>query len=220
MKKLAALLLSASLLAPIADARPTYNIALVSNYLSSGVTQTDDGPAIQGGADIKNRNAYGTFWFSNVKKPDGAEGLPIEMEVSFGYNNQFGNFNLDTGITTLNYLNDAQQDETEFKLGTSPSQSTTIDVFRGIKGNYWYPQISIEKFLPNLFYLNAHIAYTLFDDFDDDTVDGRIELARDFPELNGLDIFIGATYVEDNIPGNDVDNDDEVNFLFGVRKRF
>ncbi|EAT12644.1 hypothetical protein HF888_13805 [Bermanella marisrubri] len=220
MKKLAVLSLSTLVMTSVADARPAYNISLVNDYLFRGVTQTDNSPAIQGGADVKNGNAYGSVWFSNVEKPDGAEGLPVEMDVSFGYNNKFGSFNLDTEIITYNYLNDAQSDETEFKFGTSPSKSLTIDVYRGIKGNYWYPELKLEKFLPNRFYLDASIGYTLYDDADDDTLNGRIELARDFPEFNGLDIFIGATYVEDQNPGNDVDDDDDVNFVFGVRKRF
>ncbi|WP_396588625.1 TorF family putative porin [Bermanella sp. R86510] len=220
MKKILTLSLSAMMLAPLADARPAYNVALVSDYLFRGVSQTDNSIALQGGADVKQGNAYASAWFSNVEKPDGAEGLPVEMDISFGYNNKFSGFNLDTEILTYNYLNDATADETEFKFGTSPSKSLTIDIYRGIKGNYWYPEIKIEKYLPNRFYFDASVGYTLYDDQDDDTLNGRVELARDFPEFNGLDIFLGATYVEDSVPGNDVDDDDEVNFFFGLRKRF
>ncbi|MGE5154474.1 MAG: TorF family putative porin [Bdellovibrio bacteriovorus] len=43
------------------------NIGAVSNYMWRGVTQTQDGPAIQGGLDVKHQSGfYAGTWISNV----------------------------------------------------------------------------------------------------------------------------------------------------------
>lgn len=202
--------------------RTTYNAALVSDYLFRGLTRTDNGPAIQGGADVVNGNAYGGIWFSNVDMPDHAEGLPVEMDVYFGYNNQFDGFNLDMEVLTYNYLNDGISDETEFKLGTSPVKGLDINIYRGVKGKTWYPEVTYEKFLPQRLYLDLAAGYWLPDDGDDSALTLRAELARDFPELSNIDLFIAADYISDETPfGNKNDDDDsELTFLFGVRKNF
>ncbi|MAD46186.1 MAG: hypothetical protein CMI02_06200 [Oceanospirillaceae bacterium] len=215
----AALLISSSALA----AQVSYNAALVSDYLFRGLTMTDHDPAVQGGADVKNGDAYGSVWFSNVDTPDGSEGLPVEMDVTFGYNMRFnGGFNLDMEVLTYNFLTDGMADETEFKLGTSPARDLTIDLYRGVKSKYWYPEIRYEKNLDYRLYLDLAAGYWAPDDADDSAVTLRAELARDFPELGHVDFFIAADYISDETPfGNDADEDDsDLTFLFGVRKNF
>lgn len=50
------------------------NIGVVSNYLFRGLTQTDDGPAIQGGVDYGHASGfYAGTWLSNVDFGDGVE---------------------------------------------------------------------------------------------------------------------------------------------------
>ncbi|MDK2778753.1 MAG: TorF family putative porin [Pseudomonadota bacterium] len=219
-----ALLLPAlfTLSVPAFAANPAYNVALVSDYLFRGLTQTDNGPAIQGGADVRNGNAYGGIWFSNVDTPDDSEGLPVEMDVYFGYNNQFGSFNLDMEVLTYNYLNDSIADETEFKLGTSPAKGLAINIYRGVKGKTWYPEVTYEKFLPYRLYLDLAAGYWTQDDADDDAFTARAELARDFPELGHIDLFVGADFISDETPfGDDADEDDsELTFVVGIRKNF
>lgn len=203
-------------------AKPDYNAAFVSNYLFRGLAQTDDGPALQGGADVKEGNAYAGAWFSNVEKPDGAEGLPVEMDVYFGYNNQFDGFNLDMGVITYNYLNDATGDETEFKLGTSPAKGLDINVYRGIKNKTWYPEVTFEKYLPQRLYLDIAVGLWMQDDADDKALTARAELARDFPEFHSIDLFVAADFISDETPfGDDNDKDDsDLNVVIGIRKNF
>jgi len=210
-----------SCLAGLTQAKTTKNIALVSDYVWRGISQTDNGPALQGGADYRNGNAYAGVWLSNVEDAPGSEGLPVEMDVSFGYNHVFSGFNIDTSVITYNYLNDSTPDQTEFRFATSLSKSLEIAFHREVKTKYWYPEIIFEKYLANRLYLDASVGYWLYDDSDDDAFTFRVELARDFPEFNHLDVFIGASFISDETPDADNGNDEEETLLiFGLRKRF
>lgn len=205
-----------------ADIKTTKNISLVSDYLFRGVTQTDDGVAIQGGMDANMGNAYGGIWFSNIDAGDNAEGLPVEMDVSFGYNNKFDGFNIDVEVITRNFLVDSRGDETEFRVGTSPKKGLDINLYRGIKRKFWYPEVKYEHFLPNRLYLDVAAGIWMIDDAKDDKVlTTRVELGRDFPEFNNIDVFLGLDYISDELPGNGSDKDDaKMKFILGVRKDF
>jgi len=203
------------------QAKTTHNISLVSDYVWRGMSKTDNGPALQGGSEYKNGNAYASVWFSNIENVSNAEGLPIEMDVTFGYNNKFNAFNLDTSVITYNYLNDSA-DYTEFRFATSISKSIEIAIHREVKTKYWYSEIVFEKYLANRLYFDASIGYWNADNADDDALTFRAEIARDFPELNHLDIFIGVSHITDKTPnGMNTDNDDdETLFILGIRKKF
>lgn len=208
--------------ATFAQAQTSHNVSLVSDYVWRGITQTDNNPAIQGGSDYKNGNAYASVWFSNVDDVNGSEGLPIEMDVTFGYNNQFNGFNLDASVITYNYLNDSTEDRTEFRIATSINKEIEIVLHREVKTQYWYPEIIFEKFLAHRLYFDAAIGYWSPDDFDDDALTFRAEIARDFPEFHHVDIFAGVTHITDETPfGNGADSDDgDTSFILGVRKTF
>jgi uncharacterized protein (TIGR02001 family) len=215
---------AASLLActVFAQAKTTHNVSLVSDYVWRGISQTDNSPAIQGGSDYKNGNAYASVWFSNVEDRDNSEGLPVEMDVTFGYNNKFNSFNLDTSVITYNYLNDSTQDKTEFRVATSINKNIEIALHREVKTKYWYPEIIFEKYLSNRLYFDAAIGYWNADDADDDALTFRAEIARDFPEFHHIDIFAGVSHITDETPfGADNDSDDgDTLFILGVRKKF
>lgn len=206
----------------IAQAKTTKNISLVSDYVWRGLSQTDNGPALQGGMDYKNGNAYAGVWLTNVEDQSGSEGLPVEMDVYFGYDHKFTGFNIDTSIITYNYLNDANTDRTEFRLATNLTKEIEVALHREVKTNYWYPEIIFEKYLANRLYFDAAVGYWSFDDADDDAFTVRAELARDFPEFHHVDVFVGVSHITDETPmGNDADSDDsDTLIVLGIRKRF
>lgn len=215
-------LISLVSIASFTQAKTSKNISLVSDYVWRGVSQTDNGPALQGGMDYKNGSAYASVWFSNIEDQSGSEGLPLEMDVSFGYNHKFTGFNIDTSVITYNYLNDSTGDRTEFRFATSINKEIEIAIHREVKTKYWYPEIIFEKYLANRLYFDASIGYWNADNADDDAFSFHAELARDFPEFNHIDIFISANHITDETPfGGTTDNDDaETLFVIGVRKRF
>ena len=93
-------------LAPIAfaDGPADYfsaNVALTTDYVWRGASQSDEGPAIQGGIDFAHPvGIYAGTWASNINFDD-VDGDTATIEVDFygGYAHDFGNgFGADVGL--------------------------------------------------------------------------------------------------------------------------
>ena len=56
--------------APVAAQEVTGNVALTTDYIFRGVTQTDGGPAISGGFDVDADGFYVGVWGSSVDFSD------------------------------------------------------------------------------------------------------------------------------------------------------
>lgn len=205
-----------------AQAATVKQAGIMSDYLFRGMSQTNHEIGVYVKATNTNRNAYSSIRFINIDTVEDAEGVPIEMDVNFGYNMIFDDFNIDFEVITYNYLVDTRNDETEFKIGTSLNSVLDINLYRGIKRNTWYPEVVLEKYLSNRLYLDASAGVWLKDDTDDSGITGHVELGRDFPELYGIDIYIGASAISDSTPfGGEYDQDEEdINYLLGLRKNF
>lgn len=83
----------------------TANIGVTSNYVWRGITQTKDGPAVQGGIDVGfGPSLYAGTWASNVDF-SGAENDNNEYELDFygGWAPSFGEFGLDLGTIYYAY---------------------------------------------------------------------------------------------------------------------
>ena len=84
----------------------TGNVTLVSDYRFRGVSQTYEGPAIQGGFDYSH--AIGFYlgnWNSNVASQVYTGGSGVEMDVYGGYRRSFGAFGMDVGYLYYHYPN-------------------------------------------------------------------------------------------------------------------
>jgi uncharacterized protein (TIGR02001 family) len=84
-----------------------YGVAITSNYNSDGVTQTDDGPAVQPYVEGSYGMFYGGVWASNV---DFGEGDPDnwEFDLYAGIRRTFGLVDFDLNYTR--YLYDSSGD--------------------------------------------------------------------------------------------------------------
>ncbi|TXR51829.1 TorF family putative porin [Reinekea thalattae] len=213
---------AALVLAASTQAATVKQAGIMSDYLFRGISQTNHDIGVYVKATNTNKNAYSSIRFININASEEAEGVPVEMDVNFGYNMQFDDFNIDLEVITYNYLVDTRSDETEFKIGTSLNNVLDINLYRGIKRNTWYPELVLEKYLSNRLYLDASAGVWLKDDVDDIGITGHVELGRDFPELYGIDIYVGASAISDSTPfGGEYDQDEEdINYLFGLRKNF
>jgi len=82
------------------------NIALTTDYVWRGASQTDEGPAIQGGIDAALPiGIYAGIWASNVDFPDvNGDNANIEVDFYGGYAHDFGNgFGADVGLIYYAY---------------------------------------------------------------------------------------------------------------------
>jgi uncharacterized protein (TIGR02001 family) len=72
-----------------------FGLALTSNYISRGITQTGNLPAIQGYIEPSIGGFYLNLWSSNVNFGPGFEGA--ELDVGLGYRWEWNNASFDVG---------------------------------------------------------------------------------------------------------------------------
>ncbi len=83
------------------------NVALTSNYVWRGMTQSDDNVAIQGGFDVDYKGVYIGTWASNISfagNPDAS----IELDAYAGYSNEIAGLTYDVGYIQFAYPNDSK----------------------------------------------------------------------------------------------------------------
>ncbi len=91
------------------------NVALVSNYIWRGVSQTDNGPAMQGQFKLKSvLGFYGSVWGSNVNFLDAQNKTATgELDYIVGFEKQIHDFGIDFGAYFYTYPKTTGIDYTE-----------------------------------------------------------------------------------------------------------
>ncbi|MBE0616861.1 MAG: hypothetical protein IH608_02885, partial [Proteobacteria bacterium] len=83
----------------LAESNFSGNVAMTSDYVFRGISQTDSNPAIQGGFDYASPvGLYVGTWASNV-----AFGGNIEMDWYGGFSNEVAGFSYDLGVIYYAY---------------------------------------------------------------------------------------------------------------------
>ncbi len=83
------------------------NVALTSNYVWRGMTQSNDNAAIQGGFDVDYKGVYAGVWGSNVSFPGNTD-ASIELDAYAGYSNEISGLGYDIGYIQYAYPNDSK----------------------------------------------------------------------------------------------------------------
>jgi uncharacterized protein (TIGR02001 family) len=179
------------------------NVALVSNYVFRGQSQTDNGPAIQGGFDYTYNpfSLYLGTWGSNVES-SGFDGASMELDVYGGWRPTFDKLTLDLGA--LGYLypgNDGNGDDidtVEFKVGISYDFDFVTPGFTFYYSPDWYAtddsaqryELSASVPLPMDFKLVAKYGWNEFSyDSDNDYQDWSVALTTEV-----LGVTVGVAY--------------------------
>ena len=95
---------------PVVEAAPesafevSANLAITSNYVWRGMTQTANSPAVQGGIDLGYNGFYLGAWGSNVEFGDTNNNL--EADFYAGYKTSFSGVEIDLGYILYAYPND------------------------------------------------------------------------------------------------------------------
>lgn len=79
------------------------NMAITSNYIWRGMTQSNNSPAVQGGVDLKYKGLYAGVWGSNVEFGDGKNSL--EADLYAGYKGEIAGIGYDVGYIQYVYPN-------------------------------------------------------------------------------------------------------------------
>ena len=94
------------------------NLAITSNYVWRGMTQTANSPAVQGGVDLGYKGFYLGTWGSNVEFGDTDNNL--EADFYAGYKTEFAGIAFDLGYIYYAYPNESDAfnfDEAYLGLG-------------------------------------------------------------------------------------------------------
>jgi uncharacterized protein (TIGR02001 family) len=81
------------------------NLAITSNYVWRGMTQTANSPAVQGGIDLGYNGFYLGTWGSNVEFGDTANNL--EADFYAGYASEIAGIGFDIGYIAYTYPNES-----------------------------------------------------------------------------------------------------------------
>jgi uncharacterized protein (TIGR02001 family) len=80
------------------------NMALTTNYIWRGMSQTLNSPAIQGGYDLGYKGFYAGIWASNVNFGDGADSS-AEFDLYAGYAGEYKKVSYEVGYVQYAYPN-------------------------------------------------------------------------------------------------------------------
>jgi len=202
-------LLSAGIMsAQVANAEVSFNAALVSDYVWRGASQTDNGFAVQGGADYSHESgAYAGVWASNVDYDDDDS---IEYDLYAGYALEAGGLDIDLGYISYN-LDDSGEGAVEVY------GSVAKDAFSGMlsidieNDNNMYLEGGYSMDLPEDLGLDLHAGYSL-----PDVGDSVIDLAGTVGKsLEMVDVSVTVSFIDEDGSG-----DSEVLGFLMVSKEF
>ncbi|WP_297526751.1 TorF family putative porin [Thiohalobacter sp.] len=241
MKTLSKTLIAAAVAgsAGLAHAEISGNVALATDYMFRGVSQTDNQMALQGGFDWAHDSGFyvGT-WASNVDSNffSGTSTDPqLEVDLYAGFGGEMGEIGYDLGVIRYNYPGYDDANTTELYVGASYSLSEDASVgatfyyspelnFVGVDESAWYLSLDGEVAVAEGFTLAAHVGFSDGDAYDSvasgglgsDYIDYSLGVSTEAAGV-GLDL----SYIGTNNDGEDVFGgvaDDRV--VFTVSKSF
>jgi len=177
----------------------TANVALTSDYVWRGVSQTNEDPAIQGGFDLSfGPGLYAGVWGSNV---DFGDVENLELDLYGGWQTEFGSgVGLDIGFIHYHYFADNNDvDFNELYLGLSYG-GLSAKVSYDPDNKNTYLEAGYEYEFKDIATVSAHIGTYMFDnDFapgTDSYVDWSLGVSK---EIGGFGFAL--TYYDTNGDG-------------------
>jgi len=216
---LAAAILATATFAAESEVGVSANMAMTSNYVWRGKTQTSDSPAIQGGIDVDYKGFYAGVWGSNVEFGTAS----MEMDVYLGYAAEMADLSYDVGFIQFAYPN--QMDELnfgevyasvgyDFKVASvGLAYYVGVDTHdSGVVGAEWEPEnayeVSVSVPLPQEITLDV-----LYGDYDSLGAYYSVGVSKSYGEFD-----LSAAYVAND--GAGVTADEEDNFTLTVGASF
>jgi uncharacterized protein (TIGR02001 family) len=160
MASMPAVLAGTPAMAAEAPASPhtfTSNVALVSNYVFRGLTQTFGKPAIQAGMDYAHASgAYAGLWGSNISSQQYASGT-MELDYYFGYNGKLaGDWGWTAGF--YGYYYPGANYKNALPAGTYPDQTyNTEELNAGV--SWKWVSLKLSSTISDFFGANTKTLY-------------------------------------------------------------
>jgi uncharacterized protein (TIGR02001 family) len=198
LKPLTAAMVAGGLMAgaAAASAEISGNVALTTDYVWRGVSQTNEDPAVQGGLDFAHESGiYVGTWGSNV---DFGSVEHMELDLYGGIAKEFGDWGIDVGFIRYMYFSDTNDiDFTELYAGVSYGPFSA-KISNDFDNDNLYMEAGADFELASGFGIGLHIGKYDFDG-GADYVDYSLGVSK---EVGG--VGLGLTYYATNGDGEDL----------------
>lgn len=168
----------------------TGNVALASDYVFRGISQTEGGPAVSGGFDYTNGIFYAGTWASNVSSATISSG-GLELDVYAGVTPTLGPVSFNFGVIGYFYpgADDQLGPETDFYEGKASASFSPIEPFTLTGSLFYSPDFALET--GDAVYYEIAGAYAVSDAFGLKAAFG----VQDVDEFDSYETWlVGATY--------------------------
>ncbi len=192
------------------------NVAMTSDYVWRGVSQTQEQFAVQGGFDASYNIFYAGLWGSNVDfgdvDPVVADATDVELDIYFGVKPKYRGYDFDFGAIFYRYP-DATSDNNFMELKAGVSYELIKDLTMSSAVYYspdfsdessWTLETTAEYQLPEKFVLSATLGSYYYDDQigNEDYMYWNIGVSRTFYEDKfKIDVRYWDTDLGDNENG-------------------
>ena len=174
---------------PTGDHQFSANVAMTTDYIWRGISQADNGPAIQGGFDYAHASGFylGT-WGSNVDFGPGDD-ASMEIDIYGGYAGEFNGVSFDLGIIHYDYPSESDDNFDEVYLGLGygflSAQVSHTDEFGEGADDATYYEAGADFELPYSVGLALHVGhYDLDPDDGEDYTDWKVAVSREYAGFN------------------------------------
>ncbi|MFW6278513.1 MAG: TorF family putative porin [Halorhodospira sp.] len=202
------------------------NVAITSNYVFRGISESDEDPAVQGGFDLGHESgAYVGTWASSLRYDEPADSQPAaELDAYGGYEFALtADAWADIGLTYYGYPNASDSNTTELYAGVGTSLGEVegdlyihgSDDYFGTDESSAYTETNWTVPFGTAFYGSAHLGYLAIDsDTDMDGADAAVGVGYDH---GSLDLSLVASYLDSDAAEDD---DDESQVTFTLAREF
>lgn len=184
------------------------NVALTTDYIFRGISQSDEHPAIQGGFDYTHdAGVFAGVWGSTVDFDDGGQ-ASMELDYYVGYGGEYKGLEYELSYTYYDYPGASRVHYDYQELGAKLSYQwlsgglTFSDDYFAESGSYYYPWAGVDLELPQDFALGVRAGYNSIDDNDrfgtDDYLDWSVSITKSYLELDW-----GLSYVDTDLSKED-----------------
>ncbi len=180
------------------------NVGVVSDYKFRGISQTDGGPAVQGGVDLDFGNGlYAGTWASQVDFAYGVDETDFEQDFYAGYAGEINETtSYDVGYIYYAYHGGDNDEDYQEIYGSVSFSALTLglaysDDYWAGTGAFYYPYAEYSFALPSDVSLDFHVGANMFDEegflFEADSyIDYSVSVGKDFGGLNLSASLVGS----------------------------
>lgn len=185
-----------------------YNIGVVSDYVFRGISQTDNHPALQGGADFRHPGGlYAGIWGTTQDIPNTRSHLRGDAYGGFSYQGTYGlGFDIGGRLYSNAYIYPGQARDSFWELYAGLMYRTAeLKMYREFDEDETYAEANVRFDLGSGVWLNLHAGRYFLKGprgVGDDYSDYRIGLGRMFNQLEA-EIAVTTTDQEPDTDVND-----------------